>query len=171
MKKYEFSNHNGSYCKVINTIYTDGKVRTLSTEELSNFVRAYYMDNDFEVIDECEVDEFDTVPTEEEWWNGRVSMEECIWDDEVGCNYHSGRQPKYEGVVRHIGTPSWLRLPKRLTQVNTGGACYITLAPADGDFEYKVRRNDAKAKFPNMTREQFASALLQGRELWTDDWS
>lgn len=171
MKKYEFSNKKGSYCQVVDTIYTDGKVRTLRTEELTNFVRAYYTDKDFIKVDECEVGEFDTVPTAEEWWNGRLSMEECIWDDEVGCFYHSGRQPKYEGVIRHIGTPSWLRLPERLTQVNTSGACYVTLAPANGDFEYNIPRNWAKSKFPNMTREQFASALLQGRELWTDDWS
>ena len=71
---------------------------------------------------------------------------------------------------------AWLRLANKertLVQENRNGFAYISAKfwKLAGEFTYRISLTEAKKKFPNMTRNEFAAAILRGEELRTEDWS
>lgn len=79
--------------------------------------------------------------------------------------------------MKKYESPSpWLILVNKLgylTQVNRNGYAYISDSDLEDDLEfcYRIPVTEAKKKFPEMTRNQFASAILSGEELVTENWS
>lgn len=70
---------------------------------------------------------------------------------------------------------SWLILVNKyeyLAQVNRNGLAYISKNRGNLslDFSYRITPREAKKKFPQMTRNEFAERILSGEELITEDW-
>lgn len=70
---------------------------------------------------------------------------------------------------------SWLILSQKknfLVQVNNSGRAYISadMRKMALPFSYRISVREAKKKFPSLTRNEFAAAILAGAELTSDDW-
>lgn len=69
----------------------------------------------------------------------------------------------------------WLILVNKtgyVWQLNRNGHAYISDRDLEGlDFCYRIPVKEAKKKFPELTRNEFASAILSGEELVTENWS
>lgn len=78
--------------------------------------------------------------------------------------------------MEKIKNYAWLKLlslTEYCTQINQNGVALITL---DTTFEkdycvYRIPVKQAKKKFPELTRNEFAQKLLDGLNLLTEDWS
>lgn len=78
--------------------------------------------------------------------------------------------------MEKIKNIAWLKLlaqTEYCTQINQNGVALITLDTTfeKESFVYRIPVKQAKKKFPELTRNEFAQKLLEGLDLLTEDWS
>lgn len=99
LKMYEFHTTNGNFEDghadgyIWNVVYRDGKPTFLSEEEIKAFLESYY-EMEVTLQEDNTWANYTWLPTVDPWWEGRVSLQEFVWDEEADAEYPSGRQPK-----------------------------------------------------------------------------
>lgn len=127
-----FNCKNGVNGFVWNFLFLNGALKELSNEELCRKV-AEYQDSptSLEVLaeDEKAWEGLVPQPTDDDWWNGRLSIQE--WWTEDNEEYSSGRQPRvFEVDPSYMCEVTRSLLP--LANAAEGGKAFKVIRQADG---------------------------------------